>query len=160
MSEADEEGDLGPVARYFRYLVRYVHPPDREPYTLEEISEGIRRNGGPSLSVPYLSQLRSGARPNPTHHVLEALADFFKKPVSPFFNTAEAELAGDDLALLHALRDSGVKDIALRAMSLSPATRESVSRLVQDMSDLDQRAKSGPKRKQKPANPTEDNTED
>ncbi|WP_344030676.1 XRE family transcriptional regulator [Pseudonocardia kongjuensis] len=149
MSEAEDEADLGPVARYFRHLVKHVHPADRGPYTLEEISEGIRRQGGPSLSVPYLSQLRSGARPNPTHHVLEALAEFFNQPVSPFFNATEAQHAGEDLALMQALRDSGVKDIALRAMDLSPETRQSISRLIQDMSDLDQRAQANPRRRRK-----------
>ncbi len=159
MSETEDEADLGPVARYFRHLVQHVHPAERGPYSLEEISDGIRRRGGPSLSVPYLSQLRSGARPNPTHHVLEALADFFNQPVAPFFNAAEAQLAGEDLALLQALREGGVKDIALRAMDLSPETRQSVSRLIQEMSDLDQRAQANPRRRRRKSTSADDETD-
>lgn len=43
----------------------------------ESIAREIRAAGGPSVSAPYLWQLRTGARVNPTFQHLQALASFF-----------------------------------------------------------------------------------
>ncbi|MCE3555518.1 helix-turn-helix domain-containing protein [Pseudonocardia sp. RS11V-5] len=127
------------LAERIDHLIQTVHPADRGPYTLEEISDGIRAQGGPSISAAYLNQLHRGKRDNPTKLNLEAIARFFGVPVAYFFDDTEARAVDEEIALLQAIRDQGIKDIALRTLDLSPETRQSIVRIIQEMSDLEQR---------------------
>src|SRR3954453_11789531 len=58
-------------------LFQTVRPRDGGEFTFEEVAEGIRGRGGPTVSATYIWQLRKGLRDNPTKKHLEALADFF-----------------------------------------------------------------------------------
>src|SRR5262245_58009687 len=58
-------------------LFRTIYPRGRGPYSLEEVAEAIRRQGGPTISATYIWQLRRGLKDNPTKKHLEALAEFF-----------------------------------------------------------------------------------
>src|SRR5579884_390058 len=84
---ADESRSL---ADRIDHLLTTVHPRDRGPYTYEEVAEGIRAQGGPTISAQYLNQLHRGRRDNPTKQHLEALARFFGVPVAYFFDDTEA----------------------------------------------------------------------
>src|SRR5918912_4151596 len=101
-------------------LFKTVRPRDGGEFTFEEVAEGIRRRGGPTISATYIWQLRKGLRDNPTKRHLEALADFFGVSPAYFFDDAAAERIDAELALLAALRDAPVRRLALRASGLSP----------------------------------------
>jgi transcriptional regulator with XRE-family HTH domain len=113
-------------------LFRVVRRPDREAYTHEEVARACREATGESFSTTYLWQLRTGRRTNPTKRHLEALAQFFQIPVAYFFDDEQGALIAAELELLGALRDAGVRSVALRAVNLSPEGMGTIS----DMIDL------------------------
>lgn len=116
-----------------------VHPADRGPYTLEEVSEGIRLRGE-TVSPAYLHQLETGKRPNPSLQKLEAIVGFYGVTLAYLFNDRVAREVDEEIALLQAIRDQGVKDIAMRALDLDPEYRRSIARIIGEMGDLQERS--------------------
>ncbi|KFU75772.1 MULTISPECIES: helix-turn-helix domain-containing protein [Amycolatopsis] len=120
-------------------LFQIVLRPDREPYSHEEVAKACREATGESFSTTYLWQLRTGRRDNPTKRHLEALAQFFGVSPAYFFDDEQSAKIAEELALLGALRDAGVRDVALRAVTLSPDGLDTIS----DMIDAIARRESG-----------------
>ena len=54
-----------------------VYPPGRGPHTSAEVIAALKAEGV-TMSAPYLSQLRSGNRTNPSAATMAALANFFR----------------------------------------------------------------------------------
>jgi transcriptional regulator with XRE-family HTH domain len=107
-----------------------VRRPDREPYSNEEVARACREATGESFSTTYLWQLRTGRRDNPTKRHLEALARFFGVPPAYFFDDEQSTKIEEELALLGALRDAGVRDVALRAVTLSADGLDTISDMI------------------------------
>lgn len=120
-------------------LLTTVHPEGRGPYTYEEVAEGIRAQGGPTISAQYLNQLHRGRRDNPTKQHLEALARFFGVPVAYFFDETQAGLVDEEVALLKVIRDGEVKDLALRTLELGPEARRSVAAIIEELGRFQER---------------------
>ncbi|MEV7599019.1 XRE family transcriptional regulator [Kitasatospora sp. NPDC089797] len=118
------------LAARIEALFHTVRRPDREQYTNEEVARACREATGESFSTTYLWQLRTGRRDNPTKRHLEALAQFFQVPPAYFFDERQGAEIAKELALLGALRDAGVRSLALRAVGLSPEGLDTVSELV------------------------------
>lgn len=125
------------LAEKLDHLFSTVHPPGRQ-YTHEEVAAALRDAGGPTISATYVWQLRSGRRDNPTKRHMEALAGFFGVPVAYFFDDESASRIDAELDLLVALRDSGVRQLAIRTLELSPEARRMVADLVEHAVRLDQ----------------------
>ncbi|MFI0900236.1 XRE family transcriptional regulator [Streptomyces sp. NPDC020983] len=111
-------------------LFRAVRRPNREQYSHEEVAKACREATGESFSATYLWQLRTGRRDNPTKRHLEVLAQFFQVPVAYFFDDAQGAAITKELELLTALRDAGVRNIALRAVNLSPEAVGTISDII------------------------------
>ncbi|MEU7786730.1 MULTISPECIES: helix-turn-helix domain-containing protein [unclassified Amycolatopsis] len=111
-------------------LFHVVRRPDREPYSNEEVAKACREATGESFSTTYLWQLRTGRRDNPTKRHLEALARFFGVPPAYFFDDEQSKKIAEELALLGALRDAGVRDLALRAVTLSADGLDTISDMI------------------------------
>src|SRR3954471_14622646 len=114
-----EEIAAGTLAAKLNHLFGVVRPADGDEYTFDEVAESIRTQGGPTISATYLWQLRKGLRDNPTKRHLEALAGFFGVPPAYFFDNEAALRINAERDLLVALRDSPVRQLALRAFGLS-----------------------------------------
>ncbi len=112
-------------------LFRKGHPGGRGEYTYEEVAEGIRRQGGPTISATYLWELRTGKKDNPRKRHLEAIAAFFGISPEYFFDTKTAERISAQLDLFAAMRDAGVRDLALRAAELSPEALRTIARVIE-----------------------------
>ncbi|WP_344441565.1 XRE family transcriptional regulator [Kitasatospora nipponensis] len=112
-------------------LFQAVRKPNREPYSNEEVARACREATGESFSSVYLWQLRTGKRTNPTKRHLEALADFFQVPATYFFEDESGTQIGDELKLVGALRDAGVRNVALRAATLSPQGLTTIADLIE-----------------------------
>lgn len=118
-------------------LFRAVHPAGRGEYTYEEVVEGIRQRGGPTISVTQLWELRNGKKTNPRKNHLEALATFFRMPSSYFFNDDEATIQiHTELKLLAAIRDSQIRRIIARASDLSPEACSAVTEMIERLRHL------------------------
>ena len=125
------------LASRLAYLFQVVHPPGRGEYTYREVAAAIAAQGGPTISASYIWQLRVGEKDNPTKKHLEALAAFFKVPPAYFFDDAEAEKIDAQLALLEALRDAGVRSVALRAAGLSEQSLDVVRGVIERTRQLE-----------------------
>jgi transcriptional regulator with XRE-family HTH domain len=127
-------GEESPVPRSLAdkidRLFSVVRPAKGE-YTHEQVAKAIEERGGPTISASYLWQLRKGLRDNPTKKHLEALASFFGVPPSYFFDEQESERIDAELDLLAALRDSSVRQVALRASGLSPQTLRAITDMIE-----------------------------
>ncbi len=125
------------LAERIDYLFSAVHPRDRSEYTYREVANAIQERGGPSISASYIWQLRTGAKDNPTKKHLEALASFFGVSPAYFFDDAAAEKIEAQLALLTAMRDAGVRHVALRAAGLSKESLDVVRDLIERTRQLE-----------------------
>ncbi|WP_329378152.1 helix-turn-helix domain-containing protein [Streptomyces sp. NBC_01716] len=132
-----EDSAKAVLATKVDHLFSVVRPADGGEYTFDEVAEAIRAQGGPTISSTYLWQLRKGLRDNPTKRHLEALATFFGVPPAYFFDDAEAEHINAQLALLSALRDAPVRQIALRARGLSTKSLETIRDMVDRVRELE-----------------------
>ena len=85
------------------------------------------------MSAPYLSQLRSGNRTNPSSATMTALANFFRIKPEYFTDDAYYEKMDRELTWLAHMRDEGIRRIAARTVGLSP---EAQQRLVEAVDEL------------------------
>ena len=109
-----------------------VYPPGRGPHTSAEVIAALKAEGV-TMSAPYLSQLRSGNRTNPSTQTMQALANFFR--IKPAYFTDDEYYAKLDkeLTWLANTRDEGVRRIAARTVGLSPEAQQN---LVQKAEEL------------------------
>ncbi|TDB83993.1 XRE family transcriptional regulator [Micromonospora fluostatini] len=121
----------GTLAEKINRLFEVVRRPDREQYRNDEVAAACREATGESFSATYLWQLRNGRRDNPTKRHLEALAQFFQVPTAYFFDDEQSARIAGELELLGALRDSAVRQIALRAVTLSPEGLDTISDMIE-----------------------------
>ena len=106
-------------------LFEVVYPPGRGPHSSAEVIAALKAEGI-TMSAPYLSQLRSGNRTNPSAATMAALANFFR--IKPAFFTDDDYYAKLDAELewLDNLRDASVRRIATQAFGLSPESQEDI----------------------------------
>jgi transcriptional regulator with XRE-family HTH domain len=121
------------LAQKLARLFATKHPAHRGPYTLREVADLVTQQelckqelsaSSPrvKISFSYLSQLRTGASDNPSFKQLAALAEVFGVPITYFTGPApEVDRIDADLAVYAAMQNSAVRDLAVRASSLTPA---------------------------------------
>lgn len=135
----DEGGPPAPrrtIAEKLEHLFHAV-PGSHGEYSLEDVAAGIREQGGPTISASYIWQLRKGIKDNPTKKHMEALADFFGVPAAYFHDDEAAARVEAELAMLSALRDSGVRRVALRATGLSPRSLQAIQAIIESARELE-----------------------
>ncbi|OBH30031.1 secretion protein EspR [Mycobacterium sp. E342] len=109
-----------------------VYPPGRGPHTSAEVIAALKAEGV-TMSAPYLSQLRSGNRTNPSAATMAALANFFRIKPAYFTDDEYYEKLDTELSFLATIRDDGVRRIALRASELSPEAQHEVMQRVNEL---------------------------
>ncbi|APA98832.1 Nucleoid-associated protein EspR [Nocardia seriolae] len=115
-------GAAAPVAPDFAARLNDLfaagHTPGARPHTNGEVAAQLTAWGHP-ISKPYLSQLRSGLRTDPSRETVAALARYFR--VHPTHLSDESQLAttASDLALLTRLQLHGLRALSTRAFDLS-----------------------------------------
>ncbi|MEB4209378.1 transcriptional regulator [Mycobacterium sp. 94-17] len=108
-----------------------VYPPGRGPHTSAEVIAALKSEGI-TMSAPYLSQLRSGNRTNPSTATMAALANFFRIKPAYFTDDEYFEKLETELSWLSMTRDENVRRIAVRTSELSPeAQREVMERVTE-----------------------------
>lgn len=117
-------------------LFETVHPHGRGPYSNEEVAQGIRARGG-DISRAYLAYLRKGERTNPTLQHVAALASFFGVAPTYFIEDLPADDLDAQVELAAAMRDAGVRTVALRAAGLSPKGLRAITAMIERISELD-----------------------
>lgn len=117
------------------------HGPRGRPYTNEEVATAVKRvNPGIRVGGAYLSALRKGTKRNPSTELLAALARFFGVPTSYFLDETTAAQATAEIELAKVARNLGVRNLALRALELSPEGLAAVTQIVEHVLEGDTRA--------------------
>lgn len=125
------------LAEKLDFLFRTVRRPGQREYTYEEVATAISRDQQEKISASYIWYLRTGQRDNPTIKHLGALAKFFGVPTAYFIDEPTGERVETELALLAALRDAGVRDVALRAAGLSSESLETIGDMISRIRKLE-----------------------
>ncbi|RSN56448.1 transcriptional regulator [Amycolatopsis sp. WAC 04182] len=112
-------------------LFQVVRRAGGDQHSHEEVARACRESTGESFSAAYLWQLRTGRRDNPTKRHLEALAAFFQVPPAYFFDDEQGRALAEEVELLGALRNTAVRNLALRAVTLSEEGLGTVSDIVE-----------------------------
>jgi ESX-1-secreted protein regulator len=113
------------------HLATQVHPHDRGPYTNEEIAAAT------GVSPQAVRYWRQGKRVDPKMGNLQRLADLFGVPVAYFFDDQVAAKLNAELGMLLAMRDQGVRQIALRAAGLSRESQRAIVEVVRQIRQLE-----------------------
>jgi transcriptional regulator with XRE-family HTH domain len=109
-----------------------VYPPGRGPHTSAEVIAALKAEGV-TMSAPYLSQLRSGNRTNPSSTTMTALANFFRIKPAYFTDDEYYEKLDKELSWLLVMRDEGVRRIAMGINELSPEGKDDVAHRVEEL---------------------------
>lgn len=114
-----------------------VYPPGRGPHTSAEVIAALKAEGV-TMSAPYLSQLRSGNRTNPSSATMAALANFFRIKSAYFTDDEYYAKLDKELQWLAATRDHGVRRIAERSHGLSPQAQQVIVDRIDELRRAEQ----------------------
>lgn len=129
MSDVGTE-QLSELAEKLNRLFGVMRKPGQPPLSNAAAAEAITAKTGVAISAAYLWQLRTGVKSNPTIAHLRAIAEYFGVPASYLIDEGDPNGIGEQLATLQTFRDAGVRDLAARASGLTPASLESIRRMV------------------------------
>ena len=118
-------------------LFETVYPPGRGPHTSAEVIAALKSEGI-TMSAPYLSQLRSGNRTNPSTATMAALANYFRIKPEYFTDDNYYEKMDRELTWLANMRDEGVRRIAARTVGLSPEAQQKLVDTVDELRRVEQ----------------------
>jgi len=93
---------------------------------------------GCRISTPYLSQLRTGVRTNPSPEVVAALAHFFNVHPDYFYtpsdHTPPTVSGGEaDLSLLEQLHNVRLRNLTARVVDLSPSSQDLLVEMAENL---------------------------
>lgn len=130
------DGADSDLAAKLNKLFEVMRRPSEPPLSNAAAAEAITKATGVSISPAYIWQLRSGVKTNPTVQHLRAIADFFGVPASYLIDRHTDQKIEAQLGLMQALRDSGVRDLALRTSGLTPQAIRSLAAMVDEVRKL------------------------
>lgn len=117
-------------------LFEIMRKPSEPPLSNAAAAEAITKATGVSISSAYIWQLRNGLKTNPTVQHLRAIADYFGVPPSYLIDRESDQQIEAQLTLMQALRDSGVRDLAMRTSGLTPEAISSLAAMVDEVRKL------------------------
>lgn len=135
---ASESAELSELSIKLNKLFDTMRKPSEPPLSNAAAAEAITRKTGVSISSAYLWQLRTGVKTNPTVTHLRAIAQFFGVAPSYLVDPGIDPDIDAQLNLLQAMRDAGVRDLAMRASGLTPQALNSLRAMVDHARQLEQ----------------------
>lgn len=126
------------LAAKLNRLFEVMAKPSAQPLSNATAAAAISKQTGVSISPTYLWQLRAGQKTNPTVQHLRAIAAYFGVPASYLIDPDTDSKIEKQLELLQALRDRGVRDLAMRASGLTPETISSLAAMIDQARKLEQ----------------------
>ncbi|RFD24983.1 XRE family transcriptional regulator [Mycobacterium uberis] len=118
-------------------LFEIMRNPSEPPLSNAAAAEAITQKTGVSISPAYMWQLRAGVKNNPTVQHLRAIAEFFGVSPSYLIDPGVDPQIDAQLNLPQALRDSGVRDLAMRSSGLTPEVLNSVAVILDRVRELE-----------------------
>ncbi|OBK56885.1 XRE family transcriptional regulator, partial [Mycobacterium colombiense] len=137
VDDVQAEGpDNGELASRLSKLFEVMRKAGTAPLSNAAAAAAITEKTGVSISPAYLWQLRSGVKRNPTVAHLRAIAEFFGVPASYLIDRDPDQKIDAQLTLMQALRDVGVRDLAVRTSGLTPQAITSLAAMVDEVRKL------------------------
>jgi transcriptional regulator with XRE-family HTH domain len=130
--------ELSELSVKLNKLFDIMRKPSQPPLSNAAAAEAIEAKTGVSISSAYLWQLRNGMKTNPTVAHLRAIAQFFGVAPSYLVDPGIDPDIDAQLNLLEAMRDAGVRDLAMRASGLTPQALNSLAAMVDHARQLEQ----------------------
>lgn len=125
------------IAERLTRLIEIVHPPGRR-YSTREIAKTINdRAGRHVMSHTWLNDLQRGVELDPGIKRLEALAAFFGVTLLYFVDDDVALRTSQQLEMLAALRDHGVRSMALRSPGLSDRSLSAIVGMMDNAREIE-----------------------
>ena len=121
-----------PFSARLNRLFDVVYPPGRGPHTSAEVIASLKAEGV-TMSAPYLSQLRSGNRTNPSVATIAALANFFRIKPAFFTDDEYHDKLDAELTWLASIRDTDVRRIATQLIGLSSESHEDILTRIDEL---------------------------
>ena len=118
----------GVVADRLGGLMAMKNPRTGKPYTVADVA----RDTG--LSASAVTQIKTGAKPNPTLKTVEALAEYFGVQTDYFTKQMDEERVRKVIAaleMLDAAESAGVQALFARASGLSDQSLEMVKAVIE-----------------------------
>ncbi|MFB8025912.1 MULTISPECIES: hypothetical protein [unclassified Streptomyces] len=121
------------------YLFDRLRPRDGDPKKINPdtgefqnayVAKTVSTYGDGTLSATYVATLRERGE-NPSIRVARLLAKFFDVPAGYFVEDEVTERIVKQFSFVQRLSEQGVKNIAMRAADLSPASQEAVLQMVE-----------------------------
>lgn len=135
---APEDAELSELSIKLNKLFDTMRKPSDPPLSNAAAADAITHKTGISISAAYLWQLRTGMKTNPTVTHLRAIAQFFGVAPSYLIDPGIDPDIDAQLNLLQAMRDAGVRDLAMRASGLTPQALNSLRAMVDHARQLEQ----------------------
>lgn len=132
----DADGGLPGLADQLNHLFSTIPKPDGTGFWSNISAAAAMAESGVVVTNGYLSQLRRGKRNNPTARVLKAIANLFEVPIDYFLEEEVRVKVDNDISLLFALRQSGLRNAA-RAIGLSPEGLSLLADIAEQMRRYD-----------------------
>ena len=129
------------LAEKTEWLFQHVRDPvDGQLYSNARIAAKVEEcMPGFTVTATTVWNIRTGKSENPSWRLIEGLAKAFG--VSPLYFSAEDETGArqtqEELALLAALRDTSVRQLALRAQGMTSQSLATVLELVERVRELE-----------------------
>jgi transcriptional regulator with XRE-family HTH domain len=128
-----EEPSTQTFATRLSHLFETVQGPDGKRWSLSAVARTLTDRYDLPTTQSYVSQLRSGARVNPTINYVAALASIFGVPTSYLVDNGLDGLTRDELDLISTMRSAGVVGIAMRAMDVPRESQKMVAQLLDSL---------------------------
>lgn len=126
-------------AARLNYLFDVLRPRDGDlaktnrltgEFSNAHVAETVSGYDDGTLTAAYIGKLRGPAGDNPSIRVARLLARFFEVPASYFVEDDVTERIVAQFQLVQQLHDQGVRNLAMRAAGLSPASKEALLKMV------------------------------
>lgn len=135
----DDRGDS--FAERLDHLLRTARDPSTgKAYSVRQVAAELTRRGC-RISHTHLNNLRLGRAPDPRRSVIEAIADFFGRPVGFFIEPSSGSAAEvrDQRRLADLLADPAIQCVATRLAEarLSPEGTRAVIAMIEQVQQLE-----------------------
>ena len=126
------------LAEKTEWLFQNVPGPDGQTYSNARLAMRIEQLcSGFTVTPATIWNIRTGKSDNPSWKVIEGLAKAFGVSPQYFSDDEETDRTQEEMGLLAALRDAGVRGLALRAQGLSPESLQAVRDLIERVRQLE-----------------------
>ncbi|NMM88063.1 transcriptional regulator [Rhodococcus sp. SRB_17] len=122
------------MADSFQERLNALYPDMPPRLTNAQVVEALSQRGC-RISTPYLSQLRSGVRTNPSEQVVLALAEYFNVQAEYFFSPTPRQdpelIPEEDRSVAEEFIDPELRSLTRKAVDLSPESQSLLSSIAE-----------------------------